>query len=310
MNSNVAQSNIESNLYQEVIASSFVVEPFSNKKLNLSDSAQEAFSLGIQAARLEDWRKAVKYFKRLVELYRSSETYLLLGGAYYLINETNRAAFYLRKAAELKPNNYYSQRVLGLVYIRQGKLSKALPHIRKAISLKPFVARNYIHLGCIHNGLHHWQFAIEAFEKAIELDKKETLAYFLLAILYKDLGLLKESEQKDYFYKALEILKQLLKVDPKDVPSLNVLGSIYHLLGNLEDAEKAFEKALKLDPDNTEALNNLRSVKEDQLEQRLFELGFLKRINKPITDFTPYKKRVPIKVKGKPISETIIEERR
>ena len=54
----------------------------------------------------------------------------------------------------------------------------------------------------------------------------------------------------------------------------------------------------------------LRGELEDKLEKRLFELGYLSKINEPITDFTPYENRTLIKVKGKPLSEIIVEDRR
>jgi hypothetical protein len=49
---------------------------------------------------------------------------------------------------------------------------------------------------------------------------------------------------------------------------------------------------------------------EDLLEQRLLEAGVISRIPPSISDLTPYKNRKPVEVKGKPVSETIIEERR
>lgn len=49
---------------------------------------------------------------------------------------------------------------------------------------------------------------------------------------------------------------------------------------------------------------------EDLLDQRLLEAGVISEIPRRITDFTPYRNRKPIEVKGKPVSETIIEERR
>lgn len=49
---------------------------------------------------------------------------------------------------------------------------------------------------------------------------------------------------------------------------------------------------------------------EDLLDQRLFEAGVISEIPRRITDFTPYQNRKPVKITGKPISETIIEERR
>lgn len=48
---------------------------------------------------------------------------------------------------------------------------------------------------------------------------------------------------------------------------------------------------------------------EDQLDQVLLEAGVISEIPPPITDFTPYQNRQPIEVKGKPLSEIIIEDR-
>jgi len=49
---------------------------------------------------------------------------------------------------------------------------------------------------------------------------------------------------------------------------------------------------------------------ESKLAQRLLEDGLLSEVPPRITDFTPYRKRKPARVKGKSVSETIIEERR
>jgi hypothetical protein len=47
-----------------------------------------------------------------------------------------------------------------------------------------------------------------------------------------------------------------------------------------------------------------------EVEQKMLEDGFLTHLPAPISDLAPYKNRKLIEVKGKPLSETIIEERR
>jgi hypothetical protein len=49
---------------------------------------------------------------------------------------------------------------------------------------------------------------------------------------------------------------------------------------------------------------------EDQLDQLLLDAGVISEIPPRINDFSPFDNRKPIEVKGKPVSETIIEERR
>jgi hypothetical protein len=49
---------------------------------------------------------------------------------------------------------------------------------------------------------------------------------------------------------------------------------------------------------------------EQELERRLFEADLLTEIKPPLTDLAPYRNRKLIRVKGKPLSELIVEERR
>lgn len=49
---------------------------------------------------------------------------------------------------------------------------------------------------------------------------------------------------------------------------------------------------------------------EDELERRLFEAGLLSEIKPPPTDVQSYRNYRPVEVRGKPVSETILEERR
>jgi hypothetical protein len=48
---------------------------------------------------------------------------------------------------------------------------------------------------------------------------------------------------------------------------------------------------------------------EDELERRLLEVGLLSEIP-PGGDLESYRRYTPVEIKGKPVSETIIEERR
>lgn len=59
-----------------------------------------------------------------------------------------------------------------------------------------------------------------------------------------------------------------------------------------------------------EWLSNQRvSLTEAEFEQHLMNQGLLSEIPTPITDLSAYAQRKPIRVSGKPLSETIIEER-
>ena len=57
------------------------------------------------------------------------------------------------------------------------------------------------------------------------------------------------------------------------------------------------------------ASNESKSGKNGTLDQRLLAAGLISRIPPPI-DLGSYKRSEPVRVEGKPISESIIEERR
>lgn len=104
--------------------------------------------------------------------------------------------------------------------------------------------------------------------------------------------------------------RRALDLDPKYFQAWLGLGIALHIMERLDDAEAAFRKAIEMDPDSQVATEQLRGVLEDKLEKRLFELGYLSKINKPIRDFSRYENRTLIEVEGKPVSEIIVEERR
>jgi len=49
---------------------------------------------------------------------------------------------------------------------------------------------------------------------------------------------------------------------------------------------------------------------EDEFAHKLVEFGIVSEVKPPITDFTAYQNREPVKTTGKPLSEVILEERR
>jgi hypothetical protein len=83
--------------------------------------------------------------------------------------------------------------------------------------------------------------------------------------------------------------------------------------------DRVIEEVKALTPDEQKQLREMLDalmaksappMTEDEFERRLLEKGIISRIPPPITDLTPYRDRKLIEVKGKPLSETIIEERR
>jgi hypothetical protein len=87
------------------------------------------------------------------------------------------------------------------------------------------------------------------------------------------------------------------------------------VLENIEKEVKRLSKEeLRKVKDLVDSLLEERETKppmtEEEFEQKLYEEGFIGKPPPPIEDFSRYEDFEPVKVKGKPVSETIIEERR
>ena len=81
------------------------------------------------------------------------------------------------------------------------------------------------------------------YNKAIELQPKETNAYVLLANLYTNFNHLDE---------AMALYKKVLTIKPNDAEVYMLLGNAHYLKGETETALGAYKSAMTIAPENDE----------------------------------------------------------
>jgi hypothetical protein len=83
--------------------------------------------------------------------------------------------------------------------------------------------------------------------------------------------------------------------------------------------ERIWEEVKSLTPEEQRRLHELlvdealrlsEAEKEQEVSRYLLREGIISEIPKPDADATAYRRYTPVAIEGKPISETIIEERR
>lgn len=173
-----------------------------------------------------------------------------------------------------------------------GKYDQAAELSRELLKRKPNSAEDHINYGTslLHLG-NVWQ-AIEEFEKALKIDPNNQLANFNLALTYQNQKL--PEKAAGYFEKvlklnpddvvcrmyyaaaltdmgryeqALENGKICLEERPKDPNVYNIMGSVYGRQGQFERAADYFKQALKIDPENASAKENLNKA-QSELEKK------------------------------------------
>ena len=152
--------------------------------------------------------------------------------------------------------------------ITSAKIEEAKNYIRKA----PQLPAGYIDLAEGYVAIQEYPKAIKCLEKALRLadsDEIQKMVYYNLAITYFYIDHLELSQ--NYLKKAMEIQ------DGEDIHYL--LAEIYSKSGQLEKAEKEYQKLIKINPDNIDyaiAYTNMFVNAKDYKKARKVLKNFIK----------------------------------
>ena len=137
------------------------------------------------------------------------------------------------------------------------------------------------HLGYVRETQGRYEEAIEAYERALQLDATHRATLFHLAFLYDMRG--EESLAIDYY-------KQCVQQPPIHEGALINLGVLYDDLGRYDEAIECFERLLAVNPNHARARLFLRDAKaskvmyyDEESEQRRTKRSQVLEV--PVTDF-------------------------
>ena len=149
------------------------------------------------------------------------------------------------------PKHHFAWKILGIIYLRTGRLSDALSANKKAIEISPKDSETYNILSVVYKELGRLEEAKSSCLKAIELNPGLFQAHINLGNILKMLGKLENA--KDCYLQAL-------RINPNLAEAYSNLGNIYKDLNKLQMAEDSYLQALKLNPNLAEAHSNLADI--------------------------------------------------
>lgn len=192
------------------------------------------------------------------------------------------------KAISLRPGYGDAYLNMGRIHHKSGQREQALAAFRAAARFSPSDSRAHYNLGvCLQEALAGAEAvtraalsaeAQAAFERALSLDPGNAQVLYGFATLH--------SENGDHA-RAAELVEAALRLRPDWSDAWNNLGNHYEGLGRREAAVAAFDRALRLDPNNMGAVVN-RGLTQLALG-RLAEgwKGYAHRFDDPRFPFTP-----------------------
>ena len=222
-----------------------------HKAIQLNPNFAYAYNnLGLALMINEEIEDAAKNYRKALELDPELEyAHLNLATVLTKQGRTDEAISHLKKALQINSDYAEAHSDLGSHLLSQGKTEEALEHINTALKIKPEVAEAHnnigiilIHKGKISEAIYHFQETVRI-NPEFELGQEN---------LRRALAILQTNSDAEFERIQLEI-----KTRPDD-PKLNfVLGNLYLGMGELNSAIGQYQKALSVQPNFPQALNNL-----------------------------------------------------
>jgi tetratricopeptide (TPR) repeat protein len=222
--------------------------------------------------------------QRAAQLYPgSAEAHLALGTAHFTLGDDEHAMEAFRMALRCRPTMAEAHHHLAVTLHRLGRLEEAIAGYRTAIALRPGSPDVHNQLGTALEALGRTEPAVASFRKAVQLrlDHPEALTNLTRALVrlgrsgeaekacrlaiehcpessagYQMLGVLLAPDDEA---ESLSLLQRAFQLDPNErtrhdlsVQYTNI-GRSQLELDRLRSAMQSFDRAIEIDPSNTEA---------------------------------------------------------
>ncbi len=147
---------------------------------------------------------------------------------------------YLRKLSKDKFKKDWSIfYALGIAYGNKGEYNNAIEAYQKAVEINPKNDDPYNNMGIAYDEKGDYNNAMEAYQKVVEINPKDDKAYNNMGIAYYDKG---------EYDNAIKAFLKALKLNPKKDVAYYNMGINYGKKGEYDNAIEAFRKVFELNP--------------------------------------------------------------
>jgi|GEM_PF-887662 len=187
---------------------------------------------------------------RLAWLYRS------LGRTYWELERWAEMAEAYNQAITLSPGLYSDHTALAQAYRGLQQPDQAVAAYRQALALLPCDANTHDLLADLYRELGRADEALAEYRLAAQYDPDDFTAWHAIGALLEEQG--KVEEARAAYEKAVAAASDHLARNPHDATTASLLGLMYLLLGDTEQAVATLQQAVALRPnaDNHYALGN------------------------------------------------------
>ena len=204
-----------------------------------------------------DYAGAAEEAQRAVDIRGNWNNFFIQGRVEYAAGHLEKALAAFRRTTELNPGFAGGFQMLGATYQMQGDLDSAIGNYEHSIRLAPN-APAYSNLAIAYLRARRYPQAIAAFTEALNRDPQNAQRHRNLADAYKAAG--QNREARDRYAKALDLARDQLAVNPRDVITIALVALCEANLGRRLEAERHASEAVALGPTNAEMRFRLTKV--------------------------------------------------
>jgi tetratricopeptide (TPR) repeat protein len=197
---------------------------------------------------------------RLEKYPADFSAYFNLGALFLSRKDVGSGISYLERALRIRPEDPVALNTLGAALEADGKTDQALEQFRRALLRQPDYTRPRFNLADTLAAKGRFNEAAVNFRQVLAVDPDDRVARDHLIAALGELA--DEADAGGNLKAAAGAYREIVALDPANVESLNNLGVICARSGDLAGAMEQFQAALKVDPTNQAARDNLERVQK------------------------------------------------
>ena len=192
----------------------------------------------------EKYEESLKIYLSLATIYEKGEYLYGCAAAYYMLEKYEESLNYCGKLLDYPSYEYEALILQGECLGNLSRRREAIEAFEKAIEIEER-GEIYYNIGVCYYEENNLDDAIKYYEKSIELLPDFVSSYINLAVCYC---------RKFRIEEGMKYAKKAIEINPHMYEPYATLGSCYRELGQYEDAVENYKKCLELDDENYEAL--------------------------------------------------------
>ena len=250
-----------------------------------SPTALTDFQEGTESLRAGQPTHAVEKFQQVInEAPRFAEAYLNLGLALSQLKRDEEAAKALEEGLKIKPSLRGAHLFLAISEYRLNRFTQASLNIRKETALSPKDAQAWMWQGIVDLAQEHFTLAVEDLDRASLIDPSNVDILYhrgraALALSRQSYEAMFKIDPKSWHVyqvvaeadvesgndvDAVEQFKLAIAAAPAQSGLYEALGSSYWRIAKYQEAQDAYEQAIKLDPNDMLTLYKLGCLRIDR----------------------------------------------